>query len=168
MNTEPAGQLVDRLALPDVRGSDLLVQNHLWTSWACAPQSGDSNVSWWTPRTAPTWGQVRAAWPSSRRRATAVSLDDPTRSYNLGGGPGRDLGTPGLPSPQVTDEPLARLPDEVTLTRGEAAIVLFGLDVVDRAEVDAEEAIKVTRAVRLLTAKLWPDLGDLLGEDDQR
>ncbi|MGI8757379.1 MAG: hypothetical protein ACR2MB_16290 [Acidimicrobiales bacterium] len=67
----------------------------------------------------------------------------------------------------MADEPLARLPDEVTLTRDEAALILFGLDVVDHADVDAEEAAKVTRAVRVLTAKLWPDLGDLLGEDDQ-
>lgn len=68
----------------------------------------------------------------------------------------------------MTDEPLARLPDEVTLTRDEAARILFGLDVVDHAEVGTEDAAKVARAVRLLTAKLWPDLGELLDEDDQR
>lgn len=68
----------------------------------------------------------------------------------------------------MTDETLARLPDEVTLTRDEAALILFGLDVVDHADVDTEETAKVTRAVRLLTAKLWPDLGDLLDDDDQR
>jgi len=68
----------------------------------------------------------------------------------------------------MANEPLARLPDEVTLTRDEAALILFGLDVVDHADVGAEEAAKVTRAVRLLTAKLWPDLGDLLDENDQR
>lgn len=58
-------------------------------------------------------------------------------------------------------EPLARLPDEIVLTRNEAAIVLFGLDVVEQ-DVSADEAVKVTRAVNLLTGKLWPDLGDLL------
>ena len=66
----------------------------------------------------------------------------------------------------VSDEPLVRLPDEVALTRDEAAIILFGLDVVEQAEVNEAEAAKVTRAVQLLTAKLWPDLGDLLNEDD--
>lgn len=67
---------------------------------------------------------------------------------------------------RVPEEPLARLPDEIVLTRGEAAaIVLFGLDVVDQWDVDPEDAVKVTRAVNLMTAKLWPDLGDLLDDD---
>ena len=65
----------------------------------------------------------------------------------------------------MPEEPLARLPDEVVLTRGEAAIVLFGLDVVDQGDVDPEDAVKVTRAVNLMMAKLWPDLGDLLDDD---
>lgn len=59
----------------------------------------------------------------------------------------------------VSDEPLARLPDEIVLTRGQAAVVLFGLE---QAEVSADEAVKVTRAVNLLTTELWPDLLDLL------
>ena len=63
-------------------------------------------------------------------------------------------------------EPLARLPDDIVLTRDEAAIVLFGLDVVDHADVSADEAAEVTRAVHLLTAKLWPDLGGLLDDDE--
>jgi len=67
----------------------------------------------------------------------------------------------------VADEPLAELPDEITLTRDEAAIVLFGLDVVEHAGVGPEDAAMVTRAVHLLTAKLWPDLGGLLGGDDE-
>lgn len=67
---------------------------------------------------------------------------------------------------EVPDEPLARLPDEIVLTRGEAAVVLFGLDVVGQADVSADEAVKVTRAVNLLSAKLWPDLGDLLDDDE--
>ena len=65
----------------------------------------------------------------------------------------------------VSDEPLARLPDDIVLTRDEAAVILFGLDVVEQTDVDADEAAKVTRAVHLLTAKLWPDLGDLLDDD---
>ncbi len=67
----------------------------------------------------------------------------------------------------MPQEPLAELPDEVTLTRDEAAVILFGLDVVEQADVDPEERAKVTRAIHLLTAKLWPDLGDLLGGDGE-
>jgi len=66
----------------------------------------------------------------------------------------------------VPEEPLARLPDEIALTRDEAAIVLFGLDVVEQADVNQHDAIKVTRAVNLVTGKLWPDLGDLLDDDE--
>ena len=66
----------------------------------------------------------------------------------------------------MPDEPLARLPDEIVLTRDEAAIVLFGLDALEQAELRAEEVSKVTRAVHLLTTKLWPDLGDLLDGDE--
>jgi hypothetical protein len=67
---------------------------------------------------------------------------------------------------RVPDGPLARLPEEIVLTRDEAAIVLFGLDVVEQVEVSADEAVRVTQAVYLMTAKLWPDLGDLLDEDE--
>lgn len=56
----------------------------------------------------------------------------------------------------MPQEPLADLPDEVTLTRDEAAVILFGLDVVEQADVDPEERAKVTGAIHLLTAKLWP------------
>lgn len=66
----------------------------------------------------------------------------------------------------MPDEPLARLPDEVVLTRDEAAVVLFGLDVVEHADISPDEAAKVTEAIHLLTAKLWPDLGNLLGDDE--
>lgn len=67
----------------------------------------------------------------------------------------------------MTDEPLARLPGKITPTRDEVAVILFGLDVVDHADVESDEAAKVTRAVHLLTAKLWPDLGDLLEGDEE-
>lgn len=62
----------------------------------------------------------------------------------------------------MPDQPLADLPDEITLTRDEAAVILFGLDVVDQADVTPAEEAKMTRAVHVLTNKLWPDLGDLL------
>ncbi|MFP5580227.1 MAG: hypothetical protein ACLGIZ_18610 [Acidimicrobiia bacterium] len=66
----------------------------------------------------------------------------------------------------MPDEPLARLPEDIVLTRDEAAVILFALDVVEQADVSEDEAAKVTRAVYLLTAKLWPDLGDLLDGDE--
>jgi len=68
----------------------------------------------------------------------------------------------------VSDErPFAHLPDEVTLTRDELAVILFALDVVEVADVDPAEVAKVRRAIRLLTTKLWPELGDLLGDDQE-
>lgn len=63
-------------------------------------------------------------------------------------------------------DPLAELPDEITLTRDEAAVVLFGLDAVEQSDLEPDERAKVTRAIHLLTAKLWPDLGDILGGGD--
>jgi hypothetical protein len=67
----------------------------------------------------------------------------------------------------VTDGPIAELPDEITLDRDEAATVLFALDVVEESHIEPVRRAKVRRAVRLLTRKLWPDLGDLLDEDDE-
>jgi len=67
----------------------------------------------------------------------------------------------------VPDEPLTELPEDVTLTRDEVAIVLFALDVVEAVDVDPSEAAKVRRAIRLLTTKLWPELGDLLDGDQE-
>jgi hypothetical protein len=62
--------------------------------------------------------------------------------------------------------PFARLPDEIALTLDELAIVLFALDVVEGAEITADDRAKVRRAVRLLTRKLWPELGGLLDDDE--
>jgi hypothetical protein len=45
--------------------------------------------------------------------------------------------------------------------------VLFALDVVEEADVNPADAAKVRRAIRLLTAKLWPELGDLLGDGEE-
>ena len=68
--------------------------------------------------------------------------------------------------PTVTDSPFAHLPDEVVLTRDELAFVLFALDVVEGAEVASDARAKVRRAVRLLTHKLWPELGGLLDDEE--
>ncbi len=67
----------------------------------------------------------------------------------------------------MADRPIADLPDEITLTRDEAAVVPFALDVVDSAVSEPEETEKVRRAVRLLTRKLWPELGDLLDDEGE-
>lgn len=63
--------------------------------------------------------------------------------------------------------PFANLPDEATFTRDELATVLFALDVVEQAEVAPAESAKVHRAIRLVTKKLWPELGDLLDDGDE-
>ncbi len=67
----------------------------------------------------------------------------------------------------MANRPIVDLPDEITLTRDEAAIVLFALDVVDSAVSERGDAEKVTRAVRLLTRKLWPELGELLDDGEE-
>lgn len=64
------------------------------------------------------------------------------------------------------DDPLVRLPDEVVLSRDEVAIVLAALDVSEGLADRSDEPL-VRGAIRLLTAKLWPELGDLLGDDEQ-
>ena len=63
--------------------------------------------------------------------------------------------------------PFAHLPEEVTLTREELAVVLFALDVVEETSADPQQAATVARAIRLLTAKLWPELGGLLEDDGE-
>lgn len=65
------------------------------------------------------------------------------------------------------EPPFAHLPGEINLTRDELAVVLFALDVVEDAAVEPADLVKVRRAIRLLTAKLWPELGDLLGDDQE-
>lgn len=62
------------------------------------------------------------------------------------------------------DLPFARLPDAVTLTRDEISVVLFALDLTETADLGEAERAAVRRAIRLITAKLWPELGDLLGD----
>lgn len=67
----------------------------------------------------------------------------------------------------MADRPIADHPDEITLTRDEAAVALSALDVVDSAVSGPEEAEKVRPAVRLLTRKPWPELGDLLDDEGE-
>lgn len=66
----------------------------------------------------------------------------------------------------MANGPIAELPEEITLTRDEVAVVLFALDVVETAGLQANETEQVRRAVRLVTSKLWPELGELLEDDE--
>ena len=65
------------------------------------------------------------------------------------------------------DLPFVRLPDSVTLTRDEISVVLFALDLTETADLEEPERAAVRGAIRLITAKLWPELGGLLGDEGQ-
>jgi hypothetical protein len=65
-----------------------------------------------------------------------------------------------------SDPPLVELPDEVTFDLGEIADVLFVVDLaVDRTAPDSREHQEARHAQRLITTKLWPELGELLNDD---
>lgn len=65
-------------------------------------------------------------------------------------------------------EPFAQLPERVTLDLSELTILLGALDrAAERLDPDSEDHRAVRRATRLLTHKVWPELGDLLEEEDQ-
>lgn len=69
-------------------------------------------------------------------------------------------------SPVAPEDPLVELPDQITLTLDEVSAVL---EVLDTAEVTARTGVERAAArevIRLITAKLWPELGDLLDGDD--
>jgi hypothetical protein len=63
------------------------------------------------------------------------------------------------------DEPFARLPDQIVLDRHEIAIVLYALDLVELAALHPADRARVRVAIRLVTSKLWSELGDILDED---
>jgi hypothetical protein len=68
----------------------------------------------------------------------------------------------------MPDEPLAQLPDHITLDLSEAGDVLGALDeAVELAEPGTEVHREILRVTRLITRKLWPELGDLLDDDDR-
>jgi hypothetical protein len=67
---------------------------------------------------------------------------------------------------RVSDEPLARLPDHVQLDLSEIALLLSALDEAAEYIHPANRAARnVRRGIRLLTAKVWPELGELLDDD---
>lgn len=64
-------------------------------------------------------------------------------------------------------EPYVRLPDRIDLTLAEAAEVLEVLDLaVETASSDSERTA-AREAAEMITAKLWPELGDLFEDDDE-
>jgi hypothetical protein len=63
-------------------------------------------------------------------------------------------------------DPLVELPDHIELSLQEVTAVL---EVLDQAEATARteaERLAAREAIQLITAKLWPDLGDLLDSDE--
>ena len=66
--------------------------------------------------------------------------------------------------PEVQHE----LPAEIVLSLREAAELLFALDLgFERLPENSAERDQVAAARLLLTGKLWPDLGDLLGPSQE-
>lgn len=66
------------------------------------------------------------------------------------------------------DGPLAKLPDEVTFDLGEIADILFVVDLaVDRTAPGSSEHDDARRAQWLITSKLWPELGELLNDNEE-
>lgn len=65
------------------------------------------------------------------------------------------------------DDPFVRLPDRIELTAEEAGHLLEVLDLAAATARTDEEHLAVAEAVRMITSKLWPELGDLLDGDDE-
>jgi hypothetical protein len=59
------------------------------------------------------------------------------------------------------------LPETITLSLREAGEILFALDLAaEQVDLGEDGRQQVLRARRMVTAKLWPDLGRLLDEPD--
>lgn len=64
-----------------------------------------------------------------------------------------------------SDDPYVRLPERIELTPAEAGELLEVLDVaVATARTDVE-GTAARDAAEMITAKVWPELGDLLEDD---
>lgn len=65
------------------------------------------------------------------------------------------------------DRPIAELPERLCFTLPEVAELLFTADTAVDLAASASAEHRMARAVqRLITARLWPDLGELLDDDD--
>lgn len=68
----------------------------------------------------------------------------------------------------MRDAPFVRLPDKLVLDLREVAMLLFALDTAeDQSALDSAAQAQITAARRLLTSKLWPELGNLLDDGDE-
>ena len=65
------------------------------------------------------------------------------------------------------DDPFVRLPDHIELSLAEASELLEVLDIAATTARTDEERLAVRETVRMITARLWPELGDLLDGDDE-
>lgn len=62
-------------------------------------------------------------------------------------------------------EPLVRLPEQVCFTLAETGDILLAVDVAVDATTPRSQDGRLVRTVRVLvTGRLWPALGELLGE----
>ncbi len=66
-----------------------------------------------------------------------------------------------------SDEPYVRLPERIELSLAEAGELLEVLDVAVATARTDEERTAARDAAEMITAKLWPELGDLLENDDE-
>jgi hypothetical protein len=67
----------------------------------------------------------------------------------------------------MADDAYVELPDRVELTLDEVRMVLAAIDHGRELAPKGSEAGRVlAEADRLLVAKVWPELGDLLGDED--
>lgn len=66
-----------------------------------------------------------------------------------------------------SEHPYVRLPDHIELSLAEAGELLEVLDIAATAARNDAERAAVRDASRMITVKLWPELGDLLDGDDE-
>ena len=67
----------------------------------------------------------------------------------------------------VPRDPLVELPDHIQLTLDEVTAVLEVLDMAEATAPSDDERSAARDAIRLITSKLWPDLGDLLAPREE-
>jgi hypothetical protein len=64
------------------------------------------------------------------------------------------------------NEPITNLPEHITFNLDEVARILFAIDLaVELTRPGNDEQASARTAQRLVTARLWPDLDDLLDDD---
>jgi hypothetical protein len=64
------------------------------------------------------------------------------------------------------DEPFAHLPDSVELDLDDVAVLLAALDrAAELAPPGSEDHRAIRAATRLITSKIWPELGGLLDDE---